>query len=137
MLGTGDPLGLTADAVRPGPHPPGSNTVISAMISALAETIGMTASSSPRALLSISSRLDDNAAKSLSVFETDSPIAKTRRDLNGLLYADGIHDSLYRTVGNTTPHKPTRRSGDPMPLLAQRGHPQLNSLQRNRETVGQ
>ena len=25
--------------------------------------------------------------------------AKARRDLNGLLYADGIHDSLYRAVG--------------------------------------
>jgi hypothetical protein len=32
-------------------------------------------------------------------FRADSPIAKTRRDLNGLLYADGIHDSLYRTAG--------------------------------------
>ncbi|HWR47094.1 MAG TPA: acyl-CoA dehydrogenase family protein [Pseudonocardiaceae bacterium] len=32
-------------------------------------------------------------------FRADSPIAKTRRDLTGLLYADGIHDSLYRTAG--------------------------------------
>ncbi|MGH4010199.1 MAG: acyl-CoA dehydrogenase family protein [Pseudonocardiaceae bacterium] len=32
-------------------------------------------------------------------FRVDSPIAKIRRDLNGLLYADGIHDSLYRTAG--------------------------------------
>lgn len=32
-------------------------------------------------------------------FRADSQIAKTRRDLNGLLYADGIHDSLYRTAG--------------------------------------
>lgn len=29
----------------------------------------------------------------------DSALVKARRDLNGLLYADGIHDSLYRTVG--------------------------------------
>jgi hypothetical protein len=29
----------------------------------------------------------------------DCQIAKTRRDLNGLLYADGIHDSLYRAAG--------------------------------------
>jgi alkylation response protein AidB-like acyl-CoA dehydrogenase len=38
-------------------------------------------------------------------FRADSPIAKTRRDLAGLLYADGIHDSLYRTAGkhHTTP----------------------------------
>jgi len=36
-----------------------------------------------------------------SGFAADSPLAKGRRDLNGLLYADGIHDSLYRTVGRT------------------------------------
>jgi hypothetical protein len=32
-------------------------------------------------------------------FTTDSRTAKTRGDLNALLYADGIHDSLYRAVG--------------------------------------
>jgi alkylation response protein AidB-like acyl-CoA dehydrogenase len=32
-------------------------------------------------------------------FQADSPIAKTRRDLAGLLLADGIHDSLYRSAG--------------------------------------
>lgn len=32
-------------------------------------------------------------------FRADSPVAKIRRDLGGLLYADGIHDSLYRTAG--------------------------------------
>ncbi|MCW2943498.1 MAG: acyl-CoA dehydrogenase [Actinoallomurus sp.] len=32
-------------------------------------------------------------------FAADSALAKARRDLNGLLYADGIHDSLYRTAG--------------------------------------
>jgi alkylation response protein AidB-like acyl-CoA dehydrogenase len=32
-------------------------------------------------------------------FRDDCQIAKTRRDLNGLLYADGIHDSLYRAAG--------------------------------------
>lgn len=38
-------------------------------------------------------------------FRHDSPIAKTRRDLAGLLLADGIHDSLYRRAGraHTTP----------------------------------
>ncbi|SDD73615.1 acyl-CoA dehydrogenase family protein [Actinokineospora iranica] len=39
-------------------------------------------------------------------FRHDSPIAKTRRDLAGLLFADGIHDSLYRSAGRhhtTTP----------------------------------
>jgi alkylation response protein AidB-like acyl-CoA dehydrogenase len=87
-------------------------------------------------------------------FRADSPIAKTRRDLNGLLYADGIHDSLYRTAGKhhtapadtaippprgrpETPNPPPPdhrraekpgRSPDPAPLLAQRGHTLLNSL---------
>ncbi|MEV5967936.1 acyl-CoA dehydrogenase family protein [Kribbella sp. NPDC051952] len=32
-------------------------------------------------------------------FRADSQIAKTRRDLAGLLFADGIHDSLYRSAG--------------------------------------
>lgn len=32
-------------------------------------------------------------------FRADCQTAKIRRDLNGLLYADGIHDSLYRTAG--------------------------------------
>ena len=32
-------------------------------------------------------------------FAADSQLAKARRDLNGLLYADGIDDSLYRAVG--------------------------------------
>ncbi|MEW1838552.1 acyl-CoA dehydrogenase family protein [Nonomuraea angiospora] len=36
-----------------------------------------------------------------SGFMAESALAKTRRDLNGLLYADGIHDTLYRTAGRT------------------------------------
>lgn len=46
-------------------------------------------------------------------FRADSPIAKTRRDLNGLLYADGIHDSLYRSVGK---HHTTQDSSTPSHL---------------------
>lgn len=44
-----------------------------------------------------------------SGFRADCQTAKTRRDLSGLLYADGIHDSLYRTVGkrHTTTKDPT------------------------------
>jgi alkylation response protein AidB-like acyl-CoA dehydrogenase len=34
-----------------------------------------------------------------SGFVADSRTAKTRRDLNALLYADGIHDSLLRSAG--------------------------------------
>ncbi|WP_439659524.1 acyl-CoA dehydrogenase family protein [Lentzea sp. HUAS TT2] len=34
-----------------------------------------------------------------SGFRADCQTAKTRRDLSGLLYADGIHDSLYRAAG--------------------------------------
>jgi alkylation response protein AidB-like acyl-CoA dehydrogenase len=37
-------------------------------------------------------------------YRAESPIAKTRRDLGGLLYADGIHDSLYRTAGKHHAH---------------------------------
>ncbi|TCO61085.1 acyl-CoA dehydrogenase family protein [Actinocrispum wychmicini] len=39
-------------------------------------------------------------------FRADCQTAKTRRDLNGLLYADGIYDSLYRTAGK---HHTTER----------------------------
>lgn len=45
--------------------------------------------------------VDDPGRPLLEV--ADSPIPKTHRDLNGLLYADGIHDgihdSLYRAAG--------------------------------------
>jgi len=34
-----------------------------------------------------------------SGFRADCQVAKIRRDLAGLLYADGIHDSLYRAAG--------------------------------------
>ena len=42
-------------------------------------------------------------------FTADSKTAKARRDLNALLYADGIHDSLYRSAGRslTTPTCPS------------------------------
>jgi alkylation response protein AidB-like acyl-CoA dehydrogenase len=41
-------------------------------------------------------------------FQADCPVAKVRRDLGGLSYADGIHDSLYRAAGQqhtTTGHR--------------------------------
>jgi hypothetical protein len=34
-------------------------------------------------------------------FQRGHPVAKARADLTGLLYADGIHDSLYRSGGIT------------------------------------
>jgi alkylation response protein AidB-like acyl-CoA dehydrogenase len=34
-------------------------------------------------------------------FQADSQLVKARNDLTGLLYADGIHDSLYRATGST------------------------------------
>ncbi|PWW53117.1 acyl-CoA dehydrogenase family protein [Actinokineospora spheciospongiae] len=50
-------------------------------------------------------------------FRHDTPIAKTRRDLAGLLFADGIHDSLYRSAGRThttTPiTMPVQRENNP------------------------
>ncbi|MFB8281181.1 acyl-CoA dehydrogenase family protein [Nocardia colli] len=46
-----------------------------------------------------------------SGFRSDSHVAKVRRDLNGLLYADGIHDSLYRAAGKQhTAHSDTTDS---------------------------
>jgi alkylation response protein AidB-like acyl-CoA dehydrogenase len=39
-------------------------------------------------------------------FTADSVLAKARRDLNGLLYADGIHDSLYRAAGRALTASP-------------------------------
>ncbi|MFE6894775.1 acyl-CoA dehydrogenase [Streptomyces sp. NPDC057694] len=36
-----------------------------------------------------------------SGFRADSPTGKARADLGGLLYADGIHDALLRSVGRT------------------------------------
>jgi alkylation response protein AidB-like acyl-CoA dehydrogenase len=59
-----------------------------------------------------------------SGFRADSQISKTRRDLNGLLYADGIHDALYRTAGlrHTSPSTarlPAPRNGaKPVPMGA-------------------
>ncbi|MCW6005396.1 acyl-CoA dehydrogenase family protein [Micromonospora sp. CPCC 205371] len=38
-------------------------------------------------------------------FQQASPIAKARADLTGLLYADGIHDSLYRSGGISLLHR--------------------------------
>jgi alkylation response protein AidB-like acyl-CoA dehydrogenase len=43
-------------------------------------------------------------------FTASSRTAKARQDLNALLYADGIHDSLYRTAGRTLMTS-IRRSG--------------------------
>lgn len=34
-------------------------------------------------------------------YQRSHPVAKARADLTGLLYADGIHDSLYRSGGST------------------------------------
>ena len=55
-------------------------------------------------------------------FAADSQLAKARRDLNGLLYADGIHDSLYRAVGRTLTVTAGLRRPDarvPLPRIAQ------------------
>jgi alkylation response protein AidB-like acyl-CoA dehydrogenase len=51
-------------------------------------------------------------------FQQASPIAKARADLTGLLYADGVHDSLYRSGGTSLLHasratSPPARAVDP------------------------
>lgn len=48
-------------------------------------------------------------------FQRAHPIAKARADLTGLLYADGIHDSLYRSGGVSLLAAP---SADSTPALA-------------------
>lgn len=40
-----------------------------------------------------------------------SPLKKANRDLRALLYADGGHDSLYRTAGLALTSPPAFRSG--------------------------
>ena len=53
-------------------------------------------------------------------FAADSQLAKARRDLNGLLYADGIHDSLYRAIGRTLTAGMLRSDARvPLPRVAQ------------------
>ena len=49
-------------------------------------------------------------------FTAESRTAKTRADLNALLYADGIHDSLYRTAGRR--HASPAQSAIPETALA-------------------
>lgn len=45
-------------------------------------------------------------------FRADGQLVKIRRDLGGLLYADGIHDSLYRAAGTQyTAHSGITASG--------------------------
>lgn len=44
-----------------------------------------------------------------SGFQRNHPMAKARADLTGLLYADGIHDSLYRSGGASLVHAPAKR----------------------------
>lgn len=61
-------------------------------------------------------------------YRADSPIAKTCRDLGGLLCADGIHDSLYRSAGKHHAAANGRRSGDALSLLAQRGLAAVDNL---------
>jgi hypothetical protein len=50
-------------------------------------------------------------------FAAGSRIAKTRSDLNALLYADGIHDSLYRAAGQTLT-SPARAAAPEPTMLA-------------------
>jgi alkylation response protein AidB-like acyl-CoA dehydrogenase len=51
-----------------------------------------------------------------SGFQASHPVAKARADLTGLLYADGIHDSLYRSGGATLLNSAAVRP--PAPSLA-------------------
>jgi alkylation response protein AidB-like acyl-CoA dehydrogenase len=49
-------------------------------------------------------------------FQVRHPVAKARHDLTGLLYADGIHDSLYRSGGTSLLHgQPASATAAPPP----------------------
>jgi alkylation response protein AidB-like acyl-CoA dehydrogenase len=52
-----------------------------------------------------------------------SAIAKARADLTGLLYADGIHDSLYRSGGHTLLARAATVGGAVLPLLVTSNEP--------------
>lgn len=57
-------------------------------------------------------------------FTAESRTAITRADLNALLYADGIHDSLYRTAGRdiTSPARTMMDTGMPqVPAMQEEG----------------
>lgn len=55
------------------------------------------------------SRLDEAAV--FVVFAKDPADRLAKRDLNGLLYADGMHDSLYRSSGRSLLAMPVRDDG--------------------------
>jgi alkylation response protein AidB-like acyl-CoA dehydrogenase len=61
-------------------------------------------------------------------FRRSSRLAKSQRDLNGFLYADGIHDSLFQAVGRslvneegTAPAEPSTSDPDLGARVATRG----------------
>ncbi len=62
-------------------------------------------------------------------FTADSGTAKARRDLNALLHADGIHDSLYRSAGRslTQPGRQSAYAADPLPIVTTWGVPALGA----------
>ena len=63
-------------------------------------------------------------------FTADCRTAITRADLNALLYADGIHDSLYRTAGRdiTSPARTTTDTNMPqVPVMREEGIESLAS----------
>ncbi|MFY1700172.1 hypothetical protein ACN28G_00150 [Micromonospora sp. WMMA1923] len=51
-------------------------------------------------------------------FQRAHPVAKARADLAGLPYADGIHDSLYRSGGVTLLADPVARVAQSRPGIA-------------------
>ncbi|MFG2960821.1 acyl-CoA dehydrogenase family protein [Streptomyces sp. NPDC048291] len=83
-----------------------------ALLSAIA-AMRLTASGSPHADLwsrEVKAHAVDTAHRALQElpllvgagsFRADSALAKARADVGGLLYADGIHDSLLRSAGRT------------------------------------
>jgi alkylation response protein AidB-like acyl-CoA dehydrogenase len=61
-------------------------------------------------------------------FTASSPLTKAQQDLRALLYADGIHDSLYRSAGRTlTATTPAMLAAIPRPHPPGQVHNQLHA----------
>jgi hypothetical protein len=60
-------------------------------------------------------------------FRAASPLAKALGDLRAFLYADGIHDSLYRAAGRALTAVPAGSAPIPLPQPSLRVHNRLHA----------
>lgn len=67
-------------------------------------------------------------------FQHASPLAQARTNLTGLLFADGIHDSLYRSGGISLVSRPSRQA-HPEPTVLATGRTRRESPGRQRDAA--